>query len=585
MFKGASEKIRMEDLILKPVAIIDPKQRTQQLKQEIEEKNFKAMLWPKSKKAWYVVLTSEFLRSENNTPLEDMALIGIPIELTAHVKEIIDLFADCPGRVGVVVDQMGFPHGVINPGQLISTIWHHMLHLECSMGTLMDTVNEAITVIDNQNVVVGWNKQAEELYRIPANTIIDQEINRFFSSLVVTHVINRDVMKKKGVRNDYHQPIPGTHVLINASPIIYQDQVLGSVCSERDITETVSLHNELSKKNSEVRQLKDEIIKRHRPENAFHKIYGHSKKLNDIIGLAQRVANTNVAVLIRGESGTGKELFAEAIHNESSRRDKPFVVINCGAIPAPLFESELFGYQSGAFTGADRKGRPGKFELAHTGTIFLDEIGEMPLDLQVKLLRVLQSKRFYKVGGNDPIDVDVRVIAATHRDLEQMINDGLFREDLYYRINVVSLEIPPLRQRKEDIPELIYLFIKEFCLQQNREMVQIAPEVMTILLNYPWPGNIRELHNVVERMVILAEDNMILQDHLPLSIKRRKRMAEEIGDVDSSTLTDITDRTEKEIILQVLEESRGDKSKAAKRLGIPRSTLYYKMKKLDIMQS
>jgi len=584
MYKGASEKLKIEDLVLKPITIIDPKQSTQQLEKEIGEKNFKAILWPQSNNTWYVVLTSELLRSENNTALVDMALIGIPIELTAHVKEIIDLFADLPGRVGVVVDQMGFPQGVINPGQMISAIWQYMLHLECSIGTLMDTVNEAITVIDNQNVVVGWNKRAEELYRIPANTIIDQEINRFFSSLVVTHIINRDVMKKKGVRNDYHQPIPGTHVLINASPIIYQEQVLGSVCSERDITETVSLHNELSKKNSEVRQLKNEIIKRHRPENAFHKIYGHSKKLSDIISLAQRVANTNVAVLIRGESGTGKELFAEAIHNESSRRDKPFVVINCGAIPAALFESELFGYQSGAFTGADRKGRPGKFELAHTGTIFLDEIGEMPLDLQVKLLRVLQSKRFYKVGGNDSIDVDVRVIAATHRDLEQMINDGLFREDLYYRINVVSLEIPPLRHRKEDIPELIYLFIKEFCLQQNREMVQIAPEVMTILLNYPWPGNIRELHNVVERMVILAEDNMILQDHLPLSIKRRKRMVEEIGDVDSSTLTDITDRTEKEIILQALEESRGDKSKAAKRLGIPRSTLYYKMKKLDIMQ-
>ncbi|ATW25028.1 sigma-54 interaction domain-containing protein [Candidatus Formimonas warabiya] len=583
MFKGASETLKIEDLIYQPVALIDPEQSPEVLRFNIREKQLAAMLWPSPDSSWNVVLASEFLKLEDRGKIGDLAVKGFPVPVDTPLAKVIDLIRSFPGQLGVLIDKMGFPLGVIEAGRMLSLLWEQMLHLECSVTTLMDTVNEAITMIDQQNVVVGWNKRAEELYRIPAHTIVGQEINRFFSSLVVTHVISKDVMKKKGVRNDYHQPIPGTHVLINASPIVYQDQVLGSVCSERDITETVSLHNELSKASSEVRQLKNEITKIHRPNDAFQKIVGHSKKLRDSISLAQRVANTNVAVLIRGESGTGKELFAEAIHNESSRRNKPFVVINCGAIPAALFESELFGYQSGAFTGADRKGRPGKFEIAHQGTIFLDEIGEMPLDLQVKLLRVLQNKRFYKVGGSDPIDVDVRVIAATHRDLEQMINDGLFREDLYYRINVVSLEIPPLRQRKEDIPELIYLFIREFCLQQNRDMVQIAPEVMTTLLNYPWPGNIRELRNVVERMVILAEDKMILQDHLPSSMKLKRFTAGEIASTES-TLTDITDRTEKEIILQALEEAGGDKSKAAKRLGIPRSTLYYKMKKLDIKQ-
>ncbi|MGI6686012.1 MAG: sigma-54 interaction domain-containing protein [Bacillota bacterium] len=583
MYRGASERIKIEDVLSQPVTIIDPELKPEGLKRKIEEEKLAALLWPKTKHTWHVVLSSEFLTSEEEVSWEDLALTGVSIKSTASIAEIIDILSKLTREVGVVVDEMGFPQGVIEPRRFLSLVWQKMLHVECSMNTLMDTVNEAITLIDQQNVVVGWNKRAEELYRIPAKTIVGQEINRFFSSLVVTHVINKDVMKKKGVRNDYHQPIPGTHVLINAFPIIYQDQVLGSVCAERDITETVSLHNELSKANSQVRQLKSEITKRHKSHDAFQKIYGRSKKLSDTINLAQRVANTNVAVLIRGESGTGKELFAEAIHNESSRKGKPFVIINCGAIPAALFESELFGYQSGAFTGADRKGRPGKFELAHQGTIFLDEIGEMPLDLQVKLLRVLQNKRFYKVGGNDPIEVDVRVIAATHRNLEQMIADGLFREDLYYRINVVSLEIPPLRQRKEDIPELIYLFIREFCLQQNRDMVQIAPEVMTTLLEYPWPGNIRELRNVVERMVILAEDNMILLEHLPPSIKKRKITGEEIPKGDS-TLTDITDRTEREIILQALEESGGDKSKAAKRLGIPRSTLYYKLKKYEIQK-
>jgi transcriptional regulator with PAS, ATPase and Fis domain len=548
MFKGASESLKIEDVISQPVTIIDPEKDRQGLAEKVKEKELTALLWPQSTHTWNVVLTGEFFKSGETIPLEEMAITGLPVKQTAALAEIIDFFQEFPGCLGVVVDERGFPQGIIEPGRMLSLIWRKMLHTECFMNTLMDTVSEAITVIDQQNFVIGWNKRAEELYRIPAHTIVGQEINRFFSSLVVTHVINKDAMKKKGVRNDYHQPIPGTHVLINASPIVCQERVLGSVCAERDITETVSLHNELSRASTQVRQLKSEITKRNKSDDAFRRIYGHSKKLNDTISLAQRVANTNVAVLIRGESGTGKELFAEAIHSESSRKGKPFVIINCGAIPAALFESELFGYQPGAFTGADRKGRPGKFELAHQGTIFLDEIGELPLDLQVKLLRVLQSKRFYKVGGDDPIEVDVRVISATHRDLEKMIAEGLFREDLYYRINVVSLEIPPLRQRKEDIPELIYLFIREFCLQQNRDLVQIAPEVMTVLLNYPWPGNIRELRNVVERMVILAEDNMILLDHLPPSIKKRKTIREEAADQDA-TLTDITDRTEREIIL------------------------------------
>ncbi|MCR6544511.1 sigma 54-interacting transcriptional regulator [Dehalobacterium formicoaceticum] len=582
MFKGASDKLSMKDILLKPVAIIDPQTCSPPWAKEMEGNGIKACLWPKSKTEWYVVLVSEVLKKAVEVPLEDLVFPGISISPSTPVQEIFQILANASGRGGVVVDRDGIPQGVIDPGMLITLLWQRMHHVESFMNTLMDTVSEAVTVIDNENVVVGWNKRAEELYRIPAETILDQDIKHFFSSLVVTHVISEDVMKRKSVRNDYHQPVPGTHVLINASPILYQDQVLGSVCAERDITETVSLHNELSQKSSEVRQLKSEITKRKPSDDAFGKIFGHSKRLNDAVRLARRVANTNAAVLIRGESGTGKELFAEAIHQESARKGKPFVVINCGAIPAALFESELFGYQSGAFTGADRKGRPGKFEISHTGTIFLDEIGEMPLDLQVKLLRVLQNKRFYRVGGDEPIDVDVRVIAATHRDLEQMIEEQLFREDLYYRINVVSLEIPPLRQRKEDIPELIYLFIKEFCLQQNREMVQIAPEIMTTLLNYPWPGNIRELRNVVERMVILAEDNMILQDHLPPSISKKKSFQEKEPMQDDVSLTDITDRTEKEIILQALEESGGDKSKAAKRLGIPRSTMYYKMKKLDI---
>ncbi len=500
--------------------------------------------------------------------------------LSGTFQELIESIKSHPGETAVLHNSELVPQGVIDPSMLIALLWEETRRLSSSMSMLMDTVNDAVTIIDQKNTVIGWNKKAEDLYGIAGRTIVGEDIQNFFSSLVVTHVINTDLPKKKIIRENYHQPLPGTHVLINATSITNGEEVIGSVCAERDITEIVLLHNELSKASSEVRQLKKEITKIQRPDTAFRKIAGHSKGLQKTVSLARRVANTNAAVMIRGESGTGKELFAEAIHEESSRHNNPFVVINCGAIPAALFESELFGYQPGAFTGADRQGRRGKFEAAQNGTIFLDEIGEMPLEMQVKLLRVLQNKCFYRVGGNDLVEVDVRVIAATHRDLEQMINEGSFRKDLYYRINVVSIEIPPLRQRKEDILDLIYLFIREFCLQQGRDLVQMAPQVMPSMLNYPWPGNVRELRNVVERMVILAEEDLILEEHLPETIRFQK-YTQAISDLNS-TLTDITDRAEREVILQALEGCSGDKSKAARKLGVPRSTLYYKMKKLGV---
>lgn len=575
MFRAFSELWKLEEMMIQPIAVVESDRDWRDAHLPPGQKRPLALICRETADLWQVLYPLTGTSEGTALPVK-----GFTFLLTASISELVEALKSHPGETAVLVDEERKPKGIIDCGTLSGIMWDEVHRLGCSLSILMDTVNDAITVIDQNNTVIGWNKKAEELYRITAKTIIGEDIERFFSSLVVTHVINTDLPKKKVVRNNYHQPMPGTHVLINATPIACGEEVIGSVCAERDITETVLLHNELSRTSSEVRQLKNEITKIHRPHDAFEKVAGHSKRLQETINLAKRVANTNVAVLIRGESGTGKELFAEAIHKESSRHTKPFVVINCGAIPAPLFESELFGYQPGAFTGADRRGRQGKFEAANSGTIFLDEIGEMPADMQVKLLRVLQNKCFYRVGGNDPVEVDVRVIAATHRDLEQMISEGSFREDLYYRINVVSVEIPPLRQRKEDIPELIYLFIREFCLQQNRDMVQMAPEVMPALLNYPWPGNVRELRNVVERMVILTEDDLILEEHLPETIRFRK-YTPSVMDADS-TLTDITGRAEREIILQALESAGGDKSRAAKKLGVPRSTLYYKMKKLNI---
>lgn len=511
------------------------------------------------------------------TPLSELLLAGSfrVVGVETSLKEVLSIYREDSAVILIVKGTEGQPVGIMDAGHVASRLWEQLRLVESRLDAVVETVNEAITIIDPQDVVVGWNRRAEELFKIPAAEIIGRPIESFFTSLVVTRVMQ----DRREVRNAYHQPCEGTHVLINATPIRLDDQVVGSTCAERDITELVYLHEELSRASTQVRMLEKEINKINGQRDAFHRIIGHSSRLAETITLARRVANTNAAVLVRGESGTGKELFAEAIHQESQRRDRPFVVINCGAIPPTLFESELFGYQAGAFTGADRRGKPGKFELANGGTLFLDEIGELQPDMQVKLLRVLQNKVFYRVGGSESINVDVRVIAATHRDLEGMITQGLFREDLYYRLNVVSLEVPPLRERKEDIPELVYVFIQEFARVHHRQIGQVAPEVMSALLSYSWPGNVRELRNMVERLVILAEGEVIKEEHLPESLRQaRQRIKPEA----SSTLAELTFRTEREIIVKALEKAKGNKALAARQLGIPRGTLYYKMKALQI---
>ncbi|NLC77560.1 MAG: sigma 54-interacting transcriptional regulator [Clostridia bacterium] len=497
----------------------------------------------------------------------------LPLANEGGLESWLSLFGEEPYALGLILEQ-NKPVGLVSPAQIGQQLWTVLKQRDAQLGAVLDTVHEAVTMIDRENRVIGWNRAAQEMYRIPAEEILGKKIDHYFTSLVVTEMRN-----KVAVRDAYHQPCAGTHVLINASPIKVGNEIVGSVAAERDITETVYLHNELSKASSQVRLLEQEISKINSRKEAFSNIYGHSRKLTEVINLAKKVANTDAAVLIRGESGTGKELFAEAIHQASRRHDKPFIVINCGAIPAGLFESELFGYQPGAFTGADRKGRPGKFELAHEGTVFLDEIGELSPELQVKLLRVLQGKRIYRVGGGEPVEVDVRVIAATNRDLEKLIQKGAFREDLYYRINVVSLEVPPLRERRDDIPELLYLFIREFCHQHQRDLVQVDQEVMDMLLRYPWPGNVRELRNVVERMVVLAEGQVLGVDTLPEAVKQYHH---QFAGPSPTNLAEMREENERQIILNALREAEGNRSLAARLLGIPRSTLYYKMKVLKI---
>ena len=448
---------------------------------------------------------------------------------------------------------------------------------------LLDVLEEAVCVIDAENRVFGWNRRAELLYGIAATEIIGQPIGKFFSNLMVTQAMQDGLL----VREAYHKPCPGTHVLINAQPVRLGGKIVGGVSAERDITEVVNLNQQLSEAGNEVRSLREEIDKMQATADEFSAIYGHSPLVLEAVRVARRVAATNVSVMLRGESGSGKELFASAIHRASGRRGQ-FVAINCGAIPASLFESELFGYAAGSFTGADKKGKLGYLEQAHAGTLFLDEIGEMPKEMQVKLLRVLQEQKFHRVGGK-PVHVDIRVIAATHRDLETMIARGDFREDLYYRLNVVMIPLPSLRERREDIPELVHRGIQHFSQLHGKQIRRLEPAVMAALLDYEWPGNVRELYNALERMVILCDDEVMTLANLPLNLAADSAaglpvvaLSPQQSAAVGQSLTDTTEAIERDLIVRVLAEVNFNKLLAAKKLGIPRSTLYYKMRSLQL---
>ena len=297
-------------------------------------------------------------------------------------------------------------------------------------------------------------------------------------------------------------------------------------------------------------------------------------------------APTSGWVLITGENGTGKELVARAIHNQSRRREKPFVEVNCAAIPEELIESELFGHERGAFTGATTQ-RKGKFDLAHEGTLFLDEIGDMSLKTQAKVLRILQERKFERVGGSKTIEVDVRVIAATNKDLEEEIRQGSFREDLYYRLNVLPFHVPPLRERGEDIPRLVNHFLDYFCSKEGRETKTITPAALATLQGYSWPGNVRELKNIVERLVIMTPDTSIQETHLPPSMRSKKpqpsdlRVTSLVG-VDAANFKEAKEEFEKEFILQKLEEHDWNISRTAEAIDIERSNLHRKIKSFGI---
>ncbi|MBR0597131.1 sigma 54-interacting transcriptional regulator [Sinanaerobacter chloroacetimidivorans] len=436
------------------------------------------------------------------------------------------------------------------------------------MATVLETTHEGIFAIDSKGYIRHCNYMAEELFKTTKDDMIGSHISKFMRGTPALEVLrsgNGYTENEEVYTNDRGS----FHFIVTAKPFFTESKVAGVVISFRDIEEAQKLVY-----NINTRALK----------YTFDDIMGESEAIRRAKNQSLITARGNSTVLITGESGTGKEMFAKAIHYSSSRAKGPFITVNCGAIPENLLESELFGYEKGAFTGANDKGKFGKFELANGGTIFLDEIGDMPLHLQVKILHVLQNMRFERVGGNKVIIVDVRVIAATNKDLEEMIREGTFREDLYYRLSVIPLTIPPLRGRRSDIKLLMYHFLNKYNTFMNKKIKGFTEEVERLYESYDWPGNVRELENAVEYGTNMAFGDTIGIDAVPARLLKDELNLIQIEDSDLP-LSEQVRFYEKEILLRKLKKygsNSNAKDRVAKELGLSRATLYRKLAELDI---
>jgi PAS domain S-box-containing protein len=454
-----------------------------------------------------------------------------------------------------------------------------MLFLNSTIDIILDNVNDAVCIVDRDCIVRFWNEKAEEIYEVNRQHVVGKHINNLFPTALLPKVIK----EKRPYVNVYNSPREDSHNIITARPLYSGSELIGAISCDRDITELIRLTTILDKTKFDLKVLEEEVTALNENRFSFDQIVGENIKFKEIINLCKNVSKSKINMIITGESGTGKEIFARAIHIES-RRKGHFIPINCSAIPEDLMESELFGYEGGAFTGALRKGKVGKFELAHGGTLFLDEIGDMPLSMQPKILRVLEDGMITRVGGSKSIRVDVRVVAATNKDVKLMMEKGMFRKDLYYRLNSILIALPPLRERKDDIPELVDRFIEQFCITYRCNIPEIPTMVMNMMMNYDWEGNIRELRNIIERIVILVNNNKAKEvdiDFLPRSIIESNKEKIEYKK-EAFDLNNIIEKAEKDALLNAMRTSGGNKARAAKLLNIPRSTLYFKLNKHNL---
>jgi len=454
-----------------------------------------------------------------------------------------------------------------------------------SLGEFKITVNifemileyafEGVIVIDKNEKIVYCNKEFLEMLGMESRDVVDKRIQ------AVIHNSRLPIVLQTGLPEIRSSSILDENRVVNRLPIKKDGDVVGAIGMVlfKDVAELNEIYRKLGTLTSKAKYYKKEVETDWVSRYTLDDIVGNSHIMKELKTQIRRVATKDSTVLILGETGTGKELFAHAIHNTSNRRNKSFVRINCASLPRELLEAELFGYESGAFTGARREGKPGKFELANRGTIFLDEIGDMPLSTQAELLRVLEEKEIVRIGGTKPIKVDFRVIAATNQDLDKLVKENKFRVDLFYRLDIIRINLPPLRQMKDDIPLLTYYYTKKFSAFNGNLSVKISPVVLKAFETYEWPGNIRELKNLIEQSITYIKDGVIELENLSARFLELKNVP--ISHIKSPLKEGKAD-TERDVIAKALKIVNGNRAKAAKLLGIHRSGLYQKLKKYNI---
>lgn len=449
--------------------------------------------------------------------------------------------------------------------------------------SILSAIHEGIVVMARDSTIVYANAAYTRILGVPVNRVLGRKCSEIEPGVKCLETLKT----QEPIRNHYEiVKSVGKHLLTNTTCIYSGGEFVGVANLFRDITEIVQLKNEHHKLQKYANNLEEQLCYYGReslPE-AFGEMIGKHPVFIQTLKFAAQVAPTEATVLIEGESGVGKELLAKAIHMSSPRKDKPFVAINCAAIPETLFESEFFGYAGGAFTGAKSGGKKGKFLLAHEGTIFLDEVGELPLSTQAKLLRVLQNYEVDPIGSDKPFPVNVRIIAATNRDLQKMVVEGNFRQDFYYRLNMFPIRIPSLREHPEDITLLVDHLLSQFNKKYAKELV-FSNEVIQAFLSDAWPGNIRELENIVRHAVIIAKGPGINLEELPLYFTKRidGEKRDMINPEALSPLKSYLNEAEKDALMDVLRQSNNNRSKAMKMLGISRGTFYKKLRKYDLL--
>lgn len=447
----------------------------------------------------------------------------------------------------------------------------------------LESSSDGILISDDKGNIVYVNSAYEITTGLKKGQMIGKNLNNLLQENFFNVAASLDVLEERKTVSTIHKYVTGKSALTTASPI-YDEQgnIIGVICNTRNVSELIRLKNELTETKKLTQKYSNQLQQLRKLQMQYKGIIFKSKAMGQTLQLAAKAASFDSTILINGESGTGKEVLAKFIHQQSGRKNGPFIKVNCAAIPSELFESEVFGYEPGSFTGAAQKGKIGMFELANEGTILLDEVGELPLPVQSKLLRVIQEREFVRVGGCKGVKLNVRILAATNRNLLEEVKKGNFREELFFRLNVIPIKIPSLRERKEDIPLLISHFIENLN-KHYKKNITIAPEVIEIMSNYSWPGNIRELQNLIEYLFIIDSEGDIGIEHLPAQLLTEKVLTnKDLNNKKSSAkLSHMMAQLEKNIIISTLKNYPTVK-KSASVLGIDTSTLWRKIKKYKI---